>query len=143
VLCSLQDHLRIGMCDLYHPILIGAENTNNWHARKGDLQRSFPLDVPMVASPQLSFVANSSNPTNVGFALGETISFDSLVFTVDHPGRLSLSPKEQDSCAIFIGMVHGGSPSLHTALEDSLDEDDATSGTRGFLDPPDPNDATW
>jgi hypothetical protein len=28
--------------------LAGAKNTNCWHAKKGDLQRAFPLDVPMV-----------------------------------------------------------------------------------------------
>jgi hypothetical protein len=27
--------------------LAGAKNTNSWHARKGDLQRAFPLDVLM------------------------------------------------------------------------------------------------
>jgi hypothetical protein len=27
-----------------------AKNTNSWHARKGDLQRAFPLDISMVHS---------------------------------------------------------------------------------------------
>jgi hypothetical protein len=26
VLCSSQDHLRTGMCDLDHPVLVGVEN---------------------------------------------------------------------------------------------------------------------
>jgi hypothetical protein len=29
VLCSFQDHLRTGMCDLDHPILARAENTDS------------------------------------------------------------------------------------------------------------------
>jgi hypothetical protein len=35
---------------LITPYLIGAKNTNSWHARKGHLQRAFPLDVLMVPS---------------------------------------------------------------------------------------------
>jgi hypothetical protein len=53
VLCSSQDHLRTGMCDLDHPILVDAENIDSWCARKGDLQRALPLDVLMVRSPSL------------------------------------------------------------------------------------------
>jgi hypothetical protein len=30
VLCSLQDHLRIGIHDIGHPILAGAKNTNKY-----------------------------------------------------------------------------------------------------------------
>jgi hypothetical protein len=29
-------------------LFVGAENTKSWHARKGDLQCAFPLDVSMV-----------------------------------------------------------------------------------------------
>jgi hypothetical protein len=29
-------------------LFVGAENTESWHARKGDLQCAFPLDVLMV-----------------------------------------------------------------------------------------------
>jgi hypothetical protein len=35
-------------------------------------------------------------------------------------------------------MVHNGSPSLHTALEESSDEDSAVSGTRGSSGSPGP-----
>jgi hypothetical protein len=74
--------------------LVGAKNTDSWHARKGDLQRAFPLDVLMVPSPKLSFVANGNNPTSVGLALGNTIHFGSMEFTTDRLGRLSLFPQE-------------------------------------------------
>jgi hypothetical protein len=108
--------------------LAGAKNTDSWRVEKGDLQRVFSLDVPMVPSPKLSFVANGNNPTGVSLAPGSTIHFDSLEFTADRLGRLSLSPKEWDSCAIFVGMVHIGSPSLRTTLDESSNEDGATSG---------------
>jgi hypothetical protein len=81
------------------------------------------------------FVANDNNPTGIGLALGETICFGSLEFTTDRLGRLSLSPEDGDLGAIFIGMVHSGSPSLHTALKDSSNECGATSGAGGAPDP--------
>jgi hypothetical protein len=92
----------------------------------------------MVYSPKLSFVANGSNPTDVGLTLGETTCFGSLEFTADHLSRLSLSPQEGDSGALFIGLVHSGSPSLHTALQDSIDEGDAASGEGGSSRSPSP-----
>jgi hypothetical protein len=116
------------MRDLDHPVLAGVENTDSWHAMKGDLQRASPLDVPMVTSSKLSFIANASNLIGVGLTLSEAIHFGSLEFTADHLGRLSLSPKQWDSGAIFIGMVHSRSPSLHNTLEDSSNKDDAASG---------------
>jgi hypothetical protein len=79
----------------------------------------------MVYSPKLSFVVNCSNPTVVGFTLRKTICFGSLEFTADHLGHLSLSPQDGDSTTLFVGMVHIGSPSLQTALEDSSDESGA------------------
>jgi hypothetical protein len=135
VLCSSQDHLRTRTHDLDHPILAGAENTDSWCVRKGDLQRAILLDVLMVPSQKLSFVANDNNPTNIGLTLGSIIYFGSLEFTTD---RMSLSPVEGDSSAIFIGMVHSGMPSLHTTLEETSDKDDATSGTGGSSESPGP-----
>jgi hypothetical protein len=97
----------------------------------------------MVTSPKLSFVANGSNPIGVGLALGETICFGSLEFTTDHLSRLSLSPYDGDSSAIFVGMVRNRSLNLHTALADSSNEGSATSSTRGALDCSASGDATW
>jgi hypothetical protein len=85
----------------------------------------FALDIQIVTSLKLSFVANGSNLTGVGLPLGETIHFGYLEFTVDHLGYLSPSPKEQDSGAIFIRMLQSGAPSLHTTLEDSSNKDGA------------------
>jgi hypothetical protein len=46
----------------------------------------------MVPSPKLLFITNNNNPTDIGLALGSTIHFDSLEFTADRLGHLSLSP---------------------------------------------------
>jgi hypothetical protein len=128
------------MRDLDHLILAGAKNTNNWHARKGDLQCVFPLDVPMVTSPKLSFIANDNNPTGIGLTPSETICFTSLEFTVDRFGHMSLSLDERDSSAIFVGMVHSGSPYLHTALTNSFDKGGTGSGIGGSSGSPGPGE---
>jgi hypothetical protein len=143
VLYSSKDYLRTGTRDLDRPILAVAENTDNWRARKGALQRGFPLDVPMVTSPKLSFIANNNNLADVSLTPSKTIHFSSLEFTADRLGRLSLSPYEGDSSTIFIGMVHSGLPCLHIALKDSSDEGGATSGTMGSYGSPAPEGATW
>jgi hypothetical protein len=75
---------------------------------RGDLQRAFPLDVPLVPSPKLSSVTNDNNTTDVGLAPGSAIHFGSLEFITDRFGHRCLSPQEQDAGAIFIGMVHSG-----------------------------------
>jgi hypothetical protein len=92
-----------------------------------DLQNAFPLDILMVTSQKLPFIANSNILTGVTLAPGEMIYFGSLGITADPLGHLSLSPNEWDSRAIFIGMVHNKSASLHTTLEDSSDEGSTTS----------------
>jgi hypothetical protein len=78
---------RVILTNLY---LAVAKNTNSWRARKGDLQRAFPLDIPMVISSKLSFVANGNNLTSVGLTPGETICFGSLELTADRFGCLTL-----------------------------------------------------
>jgi hypothetical protein len=79
-------------------------------------------------SPKLTFVANGNNPIGVGYAPDETVCFGSLEFTTDHFGNMSLSPEGEYLGAIFVEMVHSGSPSLHTILEGCSDEGDAVSG---------------
>jgi hypothetical protein len=97
----------------------------------------------MVYSPKLSCGANGSNSIGIGLSPGETILFDSLEFTTERLGRLSLSPMEGDSGTIFIVMVHSGSPSLHTTVEDSSNKRVVALRTRGALDPPARECATW
>jgi hypothetical protein len=87
--------------------------------------------------PKLTIDANINNLPGIVLALGKTICFGSLEFTADRFCRLSLSLEGDDSGVVFIGMVHSGSPSLDTVLEESFDESDATSG-KGEGEAPDP-----
>jgi hypothetical protein len=63
VLCSSQDHLGTGTCNLEHSVLAGAENTDSWRNRKGDLQHVFPLDVLMVPSSAITVAADGERLT--------------------------------------------------------------------------------
>jgi hypothetical protein len=92
----------------------------------------------MVYSPKLTFIDNGNNQTKVELAPSKTICFGSLEFTTDCFGHLSLSPKGNDLGTAFIGMVHSGSPSLHTILEESSDKGNAASGNGGSYGFPDP-----
>jgi hypothetical protein len=69
--------------------LASAKNTNSWCARKGDLQRAFPLDVPMVPSSALSIAADGERLLSDGFSLGETIHIGNLKFITNRFGYLS------------------------------------------------------
>jgi hypothetical protein len=81
----------------------------------------------MVHLPKLTITTDGKHQTDINFTLGETICFRSLEFTADRFGSLSLSNEENVSGAVFMGMTHNGSPSLHTILEKSADEGDTTS----------------
>jgi hypothetical protein len=71
--------------------LTGAKKHRQLGRQEGGLHRAFPLDVPMILSPKLSFITNDNNPTSVGLALGSAIHFDSLKFITNRFGHLSLS----------------------------------------------------
>jgi hypothetical protein len=60
-------------------------------AWEGGFVVCFLLDVLIVYSLKLSFIANGNKPTGVGLALGENNCFGSLEFTTDRFGHLSLS----------------------------------------------------
>jgi hypothetical protein len=110
---------------------------------EGGFAACFPLNVLMVYSPKLNFVANGNNLTGIGLTPGETICFGSLEFTTGHFGNLSLSPEENDPGVIFLGMVHNGSLSLHTVLKESYDKGDATSHRGVSSSSPALEDVTW
>jgi hypothetical protein len=118
--------------------LVGAKNTNSWCARKGDLHHDFPLDILLVPSLKLSFIANGNHPIGVSLTPGSAICFGSLEFTTDHLSHLSFSPQEWDSSVVFVGMVHNGSPSLHTTLKESSDEYGAALGAWESFGSPNP-----
>jgi hypothetical protein len=56
----------------------------------------------IIHSPKLAVIANGEYQTSVGFALGETICFESLKFITDRFGNLSLSPEGNDSGNVFM-----------------------------------------
>jgi hypothetical protein len=123
VLCSLQDHLRTRTHDLDHPILVGAKNTDSWHARKGDLQHAFPLDISIVSSLAITVATNDECLTCSGFSVDETIRLGNFEFIADYFSVLSLSPRRGDSSAAFMGSTRSETPSLWRAMiEDSPEE---------------------
>jgi hypothetical protein len=80
--------------ELEHVILTtlyvaGTKNTDSWCARKGNLQRAFPLYVLMVHSSVLIVITDSECLTCSGFSLDETVHFGSLEFIVDCFGGLT------------------------------------------------------
>jgi hypothetical protein len=85
----------------------------------------------MIHSSTLAITTNSEHLTYSVFSLGETIHFGSFEFIANCFSSLSLSPKGNDSGAVFMGMTHSGSPSLHTILEDSTDKFYMTSSGEG------------
>jgi hypothetical protein len=123
-------------------LFVGVENNECWLARKGVLQRYFPLDalmahlsmiiiIPMVHLSMLTITTNGEHLTGGGFSLDEIIQLGSLEFIIDHFDNLSLSREGSDSDAVFMGMAHNRSPSLHTILEESASEDDSASSEGG------------
>jgi hypothetical protein len=90
VLGSSQDHLGTGMRDLDHPILAVRKNNDSWHARKEDLQRAFPLDVPMVPSSTITIAIDGERLTCAGFSLSEPVCLRNFKFIADYFGDLSL-----------------------------------------------------
>jgi hypothetical protein len=122
--------------DLGHPIICRCRKHLQLAHQYGGFVACCPLNVSMVYSLKLTFVANGNNSTSVELTPGETIWFGSLEFTIDHFSNLSLSLKGNDSGVVFIGMVHSGPPSMHTIHEVSFDEGDAASGSGGELQTP-------
>jgi hypothetical protein len=111
------------MRDLDHYVLASAENTDSWLTRKGDLHRSFPLDILMVPSSVLTVATDSQHLSCGGFSLGETIHFGSLEFIINCFGGLSLSPMGDGSDAIVMGSTRGGPTSpLRAMMGDSVAE---------------------
>jgi hypothetical protein len=108
MLCISQDHLRTRMCNLGHPILAGAKNTDYWRAKKGDLHRAFPLDVLIVPSFVITVVADGERLTCGGFSIGEIDRFGNFEFIADYFDSLSLSSRRGDTGSAFMGSTHSG-----------------------------------
>jgi hypothetical protein len=132
-------HLRTGLCDLDHHVLAGEENTDKWHARKRDLQYTFPMDVPMVPSLTLIITADGEFFLLCDFSLSETIRYGRLEFIADCFGGLSLSPRRDSSDAATMGSTRSRPPSpLQAMTRDSTKELHTASDRDGGLNVPSP-----
>jgi hypothetical protein len=103
--------------------LVGVKNTDSWHARKGDLQCTFPVDVPMVPSSTITIADDGERLTFVGFSLSETVHLGSLEFIINYFGSLSLYPRRGDSGTAFMGSTSSRTLSPQRAMiENSVEE---------------------
>jgi hypothetical protein len=119
--------------------LAGAKNTYSWHARKGDLQHAFSLNVLMVPSSVIAIVADGERLMCGGFSLGETICLRKFEFIVDYFGCLSLSPRRGDEGAALMGSTRSrASTPWRAMIEDSSEEFLATSSGEGSFGLPSP-----
>jgi hypothetical protein len=82
--------------------LASAKNTDGWHARKGNLQRVFPIDVLIVPSSMITVTADGEHLTCDGFSLGETVCLGNFEFIANYFDVLSLSPRRGNADAAFI-----------------------------------------
>jgi hypothetical protein len=82
--------------------LASTKNTDIWCAMKGDLQRAFLLDVPMVPSSTIVIATNAEHPTCSGFSIGETVRLRNFEFIADYFGGLSLSPRRGNEGTAFM-----------------------------------------
>jgi hypothetical protein len=81
------------MHNLDHPVFCQSRKHRQLVSQELGFAVCLPLDIPMVYSPKLTFITNHKNTTSIGLALGETIYFGSMEFTIDRFSRLSISPK--------------------------------------------------
>jgi hypothetical protein len=84
------------------------KNTDSWCAKKEDLQRVFPLDVPMVTSSVIAITADGERLACDGFSLSETIHLGNFEFIIDYFDSQSLSPRRGDAGSTFMGSPHSG-----------------------------------
>jgi hypothetical protein len=70
---------------------------------RGNLQRAFPVDVPMVSSSMIVVAADGECLTCSGFSLGETVHLGNFEFIIDYFGDLSHSPRRGDVGSAFMG----------------------------------------
>jgi hypothetical protein len=88
------------------------KNTDSWHARKGDLQRSFPLNILMVLSSVTTVTIDGERLTCDGFSIGKTVRLGSFEFIANYFGGLILSPRRGDAGDAFMGSTRSGASTL-------------------------------
>jgi hypothetical protein len=126
VVCKTTSELECAILTTLY--LAGAKSTYSCCARKGNLQRAFPLYVLMVPSSVLT-VATHSDRLTCGGTLSETIRLGSFKFIADYFSGFSLSP---------IGGVTQNPTSWRAMIEDSAEEFLIESSGEGGSDLPSP-----
>jgi hypothetical protein len=121
LLCSIvhETTSNLESCDVVDPVICQCRKHRELAHWEGQFVARFPLNVLMVHSSTLTVTIDGEDLTYGGFSLGKTIRFGSLEFIVDFFDSQGLSPKGSNLSAIFMGVTHRGSPSLHTILKDS------------------------
>jgi hypothetical protein len=119
--------------------LASAKNTDSWRARKVDLQRATPLDVPMVPSSSIAITADGKRLACGGFSPNEPVCLRNFEFITDYLGGLSLSPRRGNEDAIIVGSTRSGASTPQRAtIEDSTEEFLTASSGEGSFDHPSP-----
>jgi hypothetical protein len=104
------------MCDLIDHVTCQCRKHLLLVHQEGGFVACFPLNVLMIQSSRLITTADGKHLTHGGFNLSETICFGSLEFITNYFDSPRLSPKRNDSCAVFVGTAHNESPLLHTVM---------------------------
>jgi hypothetical protein len=123
-LCSIVREItsELETHDPVDPIICRCRKYRQLVCQEGRFVACFPLNVLIVHSLELTIIVDDKHLTCGGFSLGKIVRFRSLEFITDCFNSLSLSPRENNSDAIFVGTAHSRSPSMCTILEESIDE---------------------
>jgi hypothetical protein len=119
--------------------LVGAKNTDNWCAKKGDLQCASPLGILMVSSSSIAITSDGECLACSRFFLGKPILLGNLEFITHYFAALSLSPRRGNEGAIFMGSTHSGASTLQRAtIGESTKEFLTVSSREGSFGHPSP-----
>jgi hypothetical protein len=124
-------------CTILTTLILKVEKTNSWCARKGDLQRAFPLNVLMILASAITVVADGECLTCSGFSLGKTVHLRNFEFIVDYFGGLSFSLRRGVEGATFMSSTRSRASTPRWAMtKESIEEFLTVSGREGSFDLP-------
>jgi hypothetical protein len=124
-------------CTILTTLILPVEKTNSWCARKGDLQRAFPLNVLMILASAITVIADGECLTCSGFSLGKTIHLRNFEFIVDYFGGLSFSLGRGVEGATFMSSTRSRASTPRWAMtKESTEEFLTVSGREGSFNLP-------